>query len=88
MYTLRAGEMEDTQRRNRGYRKRGIIPTSNVRAAITIPNISLGGMLLLSCFWPSELSRLSNWGNTAWVVNAPAEGAKDWCSDGINLYIQ
>lgn len=49
---------EDTDLRNRGHRKRGIIATSKVRAAITIANISPGDMSLLLCSWLSELSRL------------------------------
>ena len=70
-YTLAKGEIEeDTHRRNRGHRKRGIIATSKVRAAITIVNNSPGDMPLRSCSWFPELSRLSNWDNMVRIVNS------------------
>ena len=85
-YTLTAGEIEeDTQRQNRGYRRRGIIPTSKVRAAITIANISPGDMSLMLRSGFSELSRSSNGDNTPWIANPLVEDRTDWYGSGSNL---
>ena len=73
-YTLTKGEIEeDTQKRNFEHRKRGIVATSKVRAAITIANIPPGDMSFLSPPWFSELSRLPNWCNLAWAANSLVE---------------
>ena len=47
--------------------------TSKVRAAITIANVSPGGMPLLARSRLSELSRLSNRDNMTWIESPLAE---------------
>ena len=70
-YTLTKGEIEeDTQRWNWEHRKRGIIATSKVRAAITIANVSPRDKSLLLCSWFSELPRLPSCDNAVWIANS------------------
>jgi len=88
IHTLKKCEIvEDTQWRNREHRKRGIMATTKVRAAITTANISPRDMPLLLCSWFSELSCLSNWGNMARIANSLVADMTAWGGDVANLQI-
>jgi len=67
------GIEEDTQRPNLEDRKRGIIATSKVRAAITIANIPPGDVSFLPSSLFSKVTRLSKLGNLSWIANSLVE---------------